>query len=407
MQRGGASLSVAPARAHGMPRGTRRLLAALVGLLLAAGTHAGDDAQQKQAELQQLRHKIEVMQNALQADRHKKSRAERQLQAVEEQVGRTRQAMARSTRELRAIGSQINALKAQRRRAASGLGRQSGALGREVRAAYIMGRQQRVKLLLNQQRPAEVGRMLVYFSYVSRARQATMADIHRAMQALDALSAEIELKQQAQLDLHKTEQQQAERLLAQQQQRRDVVARLQLRLSRRGDELKGLRQDEQHLQALLESLQELLSDIPAETARDKPFKARKGQLHWPAQGRLERRFGTLRGSSGLKWQGVFIAAPEGGQVRAVSQGRVAFADWMRGFGLLLIIDHGDGYMTLYGHNQALYKEVGEWVDSGEVVATLGASGGHTAAGLYFEIRHNGQPVNPLGWCAGKPAAVSG
>jgi septal ring factor EnvC (AmiA/AmiB activator) len=130
-------------------------------------------------------------------------------------------------------------------------------------------------------------------------------------------------------------------------------------------------------------------------------------LRWPAQGHLAKRFGTLRGNSGLKWQGVLIEAPEGGQVRAVSQGRVAFSDWMRGFGLLLIIDHGDGYMTLYGHNQALYKEVGEWVDSGEVVASLGASGGQTQAGLYFEIRHNGQPVNPLGWCTGKPAAASG
>ena len=102
-----------------------------------------------------------------------------------------------------------------------------------------------------------------------------------------------------------------------------------------------------------------------------------------------------------------IAADEGGKVRAVAQGRVAFADWMRGFGLLLIIDHGDGYMSLYGHNQALYKEVGEWVDSGETVATLGASGGQTRAGLYFELRHKGRPVNPVLWCAGKPRPASG
>jgi septal ring factor EnvC (AmiA/AmiB activator) len=218
---------------------------------------------------------------------------------------------------------------------------------------------------------------------------------------------DIQLKSQTLTALQEEQRQQAAQLEVQRQNREQVLVQLNTQLDNQGGELKHLQTDEKQLQALVRSLQELLSDIPVEASQQKPFKALKGQLRWPARGQLVKRFGSLRGNSGLKWQGVLIEAPEGGQVRAVSKGRVAFADWMRGFGLLLIIDHGDGYMSLYGQNEALYKEVGEWVDSGEVVATLGASGGQTEAGLYFEIRHNGHPVNPLSWCAGTPAAVSG
>jgi septal ring factor EnvC (AmiA/AmiB activator) len=376
-------------------------------MLLALSGHAGENPEQKAAELKQLREKIEVLQDDLQSNRKKKTRAERQLRKIEKRVSRTRHALKKSDLALRDMRRKLAGLTGQRREADATLERQSDQLAREARAAYAMGRQQQVKLLLNQQEPAAVGRMLMYFSYFSRTRQEKISGIHRTLQELEALEAEIDENNRALLALQQQQQDQAARLQEQRQQRKQVVARLQQRLSHQGDELKRLQQDEKQLQALVSSLQELLSDVPAEAGEQQPFKTLKGRLRWPAQGHLASRFGTVRGNSGLKWQGVLIEAPEGGQVRAVSQGRVAFSDWMRGFGLLLIIDHGDGYMTLYGHNQALYKEVGEWVDSGEVVASLGASGGQTQAGLYFEIRHNGQPVNPRGWCAGKPASVSG
>jgi len=385
----------------------RRVLLGLAVLLLAVCGHASEDPAQKAAELQQLRHKIDTLQADLQASRQKKSRAERQLQKIEEQVNRTRRTLKKSELALTDVHRQLAGLNDRRLQAAGSLQHQSTELAREARAAYAMGRQQQVKLLLNQERPSAVGRMLVYFSYFSRARQAKIETMKTTLQELETLKSGIELKNQALLALQQERQQQVARLQAQQRQREEAVVRLQRHLHNQGDELKRLQQDEKQLQALVVSLQELLSDIPADGGQQKPFKALKGALSWPARGHLASRFGSARGNSGLQWQGVLIEAPEGGQVRAVSQGRVAFADWLRGFGLLLIIDHGDGYMTLYGHNQALYKEVGEWVDSGEVVGTLGASGGQSAAGLYFEIRHNGHPVNPLGWCAGKPAAASG
>jgi septal ring factor EnvC (AmiA/AmiB activator) len=385
----------------------RRALLCLACLLLTVGTHAGEDAAQKAAELKQLRHKIGALQEELQSNRKKKSRADKRLRDIERQVSLARRELSKLDRALAGLRRELAGLDDRRQRAAASLKRQSTELAREARAAYAMGRQQQVKLLLNQEEPAAVGRMLVYFSYFSRARQARIATMRDTLQELETLEADIESKNRSLLSLQEEQRSQAARLQAKQRQREQVVTRLQRRLHSQGGELRRLQEDEKQLQALLASLQALLADIPADAGQQKPFKALKGQLHWPARGRLARRFGSLRGHSGLKWQGVLIEAPEGGQVRAVSQGRVVFADWMRGFGLLLIIDHGDGYMTLYGRNQALYKEVGEWVDSGEVVATLGASGGQTDAGLYFEIRHNGHPVNPLGWCAGKPAAGAG
>ena len=152
------------------------------------------------------------------------------------------------------------------------------------------------------------------------------------------------------------------------------------------------------LHSLVKQLQaEQIIALPLETAGDIPFKQLKGALEWPTRGRLTTLYGALK-AVGLKWDGVIISAPEGQEVKSIHHGRVAFADWLRGFGLLLIIDHGDGYMTLYGHNQSLFKEIGEWVKPGETVALVGRSGGKGSAGVYFGIRYNGRPVNPQSWC---------
>lgn len=383
------------------------LLVCLGSALHAAAGYSAEDAKNKAAELEHLRDKIGALQAELQANQQKKTRAERQLQDAEQLINAARRALRKTDLELEDLGAQLAGLKADRQTTSTTLHRQSSELAREARAAYAMGRQQQIKLLLNQEEPAVVGRMLVYFSYLSRARQAKIEAMQNTLQHLEVVQNDIQLKSQSLTALQEEQRQQAAQLEVQRQNREQVLVQLNTQLDNQGGELKRLQTDEKQLQALVRSLQELLSDIPVEASQQKPFKALKGQLRWPARGQLVKRFGSLRGNSGLTWQGVLIEAPEGGQVRAVSKGRVAFADWMRGFGLLLIIDHGDGYMSLYGQNEALYKEVGEWVDSGEVVATLGASGGQTEAGLYFEIRHNGHPVNPLSWCAGTPAAVSG
>jgi septal ring factor EnvC (AmiA/AmiB activator) len=389
----------------------------LTGILVLAGfvacsatgktAFANDDAAKKTVELEQLRKRIKSLQADFNSNRKKKTRVERQLEAVERKISASSRALSSVESELKTARKQLQRLQNESRAVSEDVGFQARQLADEARAAYAMGRQQQVKLLLNQEQPAAMGRMLTYFTYLSRARTQRIETMRATIERLQVLESDINLKTQDLADLRDTQKEKFDALQEQKLQRKQLIARISGQLAVQGNELEHLQENEKQLQALVYSLQEVLSDIPADATRHQPFKSLKGKLPWPANGRLSRRFGTQRGNSGLTWQGVMISAPEGGRVKAVSQGRVAFADWLRGFGLLLIVDHGDGYMSLYGQNQALYKEVGEWVDSGEVVATLGASGGQTDAGLYFELRYKGRPQNPVKWCAGKPAAAPG
>jgi septal ring factor EnvC (AmiA/AmiB activator) len=178
-----------------------------------------------------------------------------------------------------------------------------------------------------------------------------------------------------------------------------LLAALEREIGAKDRRLKALVEDEARLQRVLATLRRALADLPRGFDAEKPFPTQRGHLPWPASGSVKAAFGARRGVGELKWNGILIAAPEGRAVHAVHRGRVAFADWLRGFGLLMIVDHGDGYMSLYGHNQHLLKEVGEWVEAGEAVASVGASGGRAESGLYFEIRHDGRPVDPVRWLA--------
>lgn len=384
----------------------RTVLLLVAATLLSFAVHAAPDAAARAQELEQLRGQIQTLQQQLANNRKKKSRAEQQLQKVEKQIGRSTRELRRIDHELDAQRSKLSVLHDTEKVQVRKLHRQRDNLAREARAAYAMGRQQQVKLLLNQEQPASIGRMLVYFGYFSQARAERISTIHSMMDALHETETAIQQQAVRSTELRSSQQVLMQQLEEKQQARKQVLVRISHELQNQGGELQRLRSDEQQLQELLASLQDLLADIPANSGQQQPFGSLKGKLGWPTRGRLATRFGTRRGNSDLTWQGVLISAPEGGKVHAIAQGRVAFADWLRGFGLLLIIDHGDGYMSLYGYNQALYKEVGEWVDNGEVVATLGASGGQSRSGLYFELRHNGRPINPLRWCTGRPAALS-
>ena len=394
------------ARRQSAPAFTLRRIAALLSVLLLyqTSTAVAQDGPEKKQELRELREQIQILQEQLEANQKKKSKAEKRLREVESQIGESSRELRRIDRELDKIQRQIKSLRAEQRSQAGKLRRQRERLASEARRAYAMGHQQQVKLLLNQEQPAAVGRMLMYFGYFSRARRDQIEAMRNNLGQLRALEDSIARESESLTLLRDRQQRESERLQKKKDARKQAITALARELQNQGGKLRRLRADEQQLQELVASLQELLADIPAETAQQQPFNTLKGKLRWPTRGRLAESFGSRRGSTGLKWRGVVIEAAAGGDVRAVSQGRVAFSDWMRGFGLLVILDHGDGYMSLYGHNQTLYKEVGEWVDTGEVVAQMGASGGQTKSGLYFELRHNGQPINPLSWCAGKPAA---
>jgi septal ring factor EnvC (AmiA/AmiB activator) len=180
---------------------------------------------------------------------------------------------------------------------------------------------------------------------------------------------------------------------------------LQAGLKEKTSELSVLEKDEQRLQQLVKSLQQALVDIPAASGEYKSLRELKGKLRWPVAGKIVRRYGSSQAAGKISSRGVQIASAAGADVHAIARGRVVFADWLRGFGLLLIIDHGGGYMSLYGHNSSLYKEVGESVDGAEVVAAVGSSGGLSVTGLYLELRKNGRPFDPAPWFKGKPAPL--
>jgi septal ring factor EnvC (AmiA/AmiB activator) len=221
--------------------------------------------------------------------------------------------------------------------------------------------------------------------------------ISQNLQRLQRVEKSIAVEDRRLLALHEQKELEKQRLELADAGRREVMAVLNADIQQKGNELNTLQQDAERLVKLLEQLRKQAAAAVLEPINRKPFRAAKGKMPWPATGRMAVRFG-VRKKSGLTWDGVMIAAPEGEEVRAVHHGRVVFADWLRGFGLLLIIDHGGGYMTLYGHNQALLKESGEWVDTNEAVATVGRSGGRASTGVYFEVRRKGRPVNPGIWC---------
>ena len=266
-----------------------------------------------------------------------------------------------------------------------------------MRAAFVIGRQGFLKLLLDQRDPGAVSRNLRYYDYFNRARARRIHAVTKELDRIDTLRASIAHQMDALHRLQARQRQEKGSLQDQQRARGEVLAKVNARIKTRSQRLARMVDNEHRLETLLQRLRQALSDIP-DTAGNLPFRRLKGRLQWPSKGTIENRFGDSRRLGNLKWHGVLIDAGMGADVHAVYHGRVAFADWLRGFGLLIIIDHGDGYMSLYGHNQSLYKEVGDWVETGEVIASVGNSGGRNHPGLYFEIRHNGVPTNPVLWC---------
>ena len=266
-----------------------------------------------------------------------------------------------------------------------------------VRSAYQGGRQEYFKLLLNQEDPAQVSRVLGYYRYFSNARSKAVGEFNATLDEIRAVAARVG-ETTAALDSQRRDlASQRENLQAGQRRRQSLLDDLDVMLSTSARKLEALQAERDEMQLLVEELRRSISNLSLGD-QQQPFAGLKGRLPWPAEGRLRNGWGGKVGLGDLSWEGVTIAADMGSDVRAVHHGRVVFSDWFSSSGLLMIIDHGDGYMSLYAHNQALFKDVGEWVSSGEVIAAVGNTGGQGEPGLYFEIRHNGSSENPSAWC---------
>ncbi len=380
------------------------LFTALALPAAAAPVLSESERQAKARELERLQQRLEALRAERDAVRGRFERDQKALREVERRIGRTVRELKRLEGKLRARRKRLQALRRQEGALQRKLAAQRELLARQVRAAWMTGRQEYLKLLLNQEDPARLGRVVVYYRYFNAARKARIDAVRGTLEALARIAGQVR-EETARLEaLRQRTLERQQTLRADRRQRRKVVARLQAELRDREQAIAHLQENERRLRAVLEAIEASLTDLLADSEVAQPFASRRGKLPWPVDGKVQKLYGKARQRSDLKWNGVRILAREGRTVRAIARGRVAYADWLRGYGLLLILDHGDGYMSLYGQNQSLFKEVGDWVEAGEPVAAVGRSGGQTQSALYFEIRHNGKPTNPLRWCGGAALA---
>ncbi len=357
-------------------------------------------------QLKQLRARIEHLKRELNETRGRRDEVRDELRDVDRRIGSLVSSLRRLDAGLASQRTRIQRLDLRRKRERSRLQQQAEALARQVRATYVMGRQEYIKLLLNQQDPTSVARTLVYYRYFSEARAGRIHGIRSTLHGLDDLQDELGQRARALAVAREREAEQRQALESSRARRAELLVHLNRRVANQSQEIKRLKADEGRLERLLGELKSYLPDIPPLVGKETSFANLKGKLMLPVKGRVTARYGEPKQLGDLKWRGIFVAAREGREVRAVFRGRVAYADWLRGFGLLLIMDHGDGYMTLYGHNESLYRGVGDWVETGEVIASVGTTGDTPSPGVYFEIRHNGKPYDPLRWCSARSRAES-
>jgi len=376
--------------------------AAVATVLLGWSLALAQDRRESAAELSAVRKEIKELQERIARETTRRDEGARALRASEVEIADATRKLTEVSSNLRAQEKTRRDLEAQTAAANRRLGAEKDALARQVRSSYMAGREELTKLLLSQESPASLGRMLVYYDYYNRARSARISAVAgelAKLAELDAASASVAA------ELTALEQVQASEVAALEKsrdERRALVAKLDGEIRDGNAAVSKLRGEEQRLADLVKRLSEVMAGFPVDT--DEPFAKSKGKLAWPVQGRLAGDYGQPRGAGPVKWNGVLLEAAAGTPVRAIHRGRIAFADWLQGLGLLVIVDHGGGYMSLYGHNEALLKESGDWVEPGEPIAQVGDTGGQARPGLYFEIRANGEPVNPNAWMAKRPAA---
>jgi len=360
----------------------------------AAAQPGAADARKTEAELQAVKSEIERVTRQVSEEQVERDKISRELRSAEVSVGRAREGLDGVRRSRAERVAKRATLAAQKRAREADLAQSRSALAGQLRAAYLIGREEPLKLLLNQKDPERAGRMFVYYSYFGRARAEqihgiesdvqTIASLDEQLQEQEAKLAELEKQQRA--DLVELEQARAKRS--------DVLASLTAESNSHAQSLERLKSQQNGLEKLLRELRRAMEKFPIDN--NDAFAHLRGKLAWPVGGRLVARFGEPR-AGGVKWDGVLVATERGAPVRAVYGGRVIYADWLPGLGLLTIVDHGEGYMSLYGHNERLYKAAGERVSAGEALGVAGDSGGSNRPELYFEIRKGGKAVDPRPW----------
>ncbi|HET8692301.1 MAG TPA: peptidoglycan DD-metalloendopeptidase family protein [Steroidobacteraceae bacterium] len=326
-------------------------------------------------------------------DTDRRDKLSGELRDAEENVRNARAKLSDVRKRIAESDARLAAITADRKKGEAALAEQRDALAAELRTAYVGGREEELKLLLSQEDPTALGRMLVYYSYFGRARAGKIAEIQELVKQLDEAAAAEAAEREQLAALEAESRKQLSAVDAARDERSRALKAMNARIKSRNDSIAKLKREAAALEKLVADLRRAMSDLPPTGGQ--AFAKVRGKLSWPVAGKLTARFGQARGG-GLTWNGVVIDAARGSPVKAIYDGRIAYADWLPGMGLLIIVDHG-GYMSLYAHNEQLNKAAGDAVQAGEQIATVGDSGGRSQPGLYLEIRRGAKPVDPVPW----------
>jgi len=380
------------------------VLVALFALAGAAGSGATSPAD-TEAALGRVRTRIKEVTEAVQGDVARRDSLAHELKAADEALALARQRLEDVRTRRSASDARHAELKEQKERAARELDAERAALAAQLRSAYAGGRDEELRVLLNAGDPAMLGRMLAYYGYLGRARADRIRAIDERAARLEALDEALATETAHLAALEDERRKEAAAYDAARAERQRALGALQARIASRSAELKDLKANAASLEDLLARLRAALEDFDSPEfagpgGRARPFADVHGRLPWPAHGRLLAQFGEPR-AAGLKWQGLLLETRTAAEIRAPYFGRVVYADWLPGLGLLMILDHGGGYLSLYGYNEKLYRAVGERVRPGEVIAASFGDGGARPE-LYFEIRQGSRPLDPRAWLKGAP-----
>jgi len=377
------------------------LFLATSGAALAQDSH-GELAKVKERELEQVRERISDLKQSMDRAANERDRLTSELQDIEVAISEQRMRIKDIEREQRYAEKKKLVLDADMAEREAHLDKESEELAAQIRAAYMSGSQEKIKLLLNQRDPATLGRLMAYYRYINDYRADNIAAVMEEIERLSELRSLIAAEEARLSSLAKSRYDELTALNNSQEERQVLLTSLKRKIASEGQEVDKLAAEEQDLTRLIAELTSILSDYPISS--EQPFSQHKGKLTWPVAGTLIHDFGQPRVGGKIKWNGVVLAAPRGREVRAVYHGRIAFADWLAGMGLLVIVDHGEGYMTLYGYNETILKNAGDWVAPGDVIATVGESGGQPQPSVYFELRKGTKPVNPRQWVTRRPGS---
>ena len=405
-----------------------------LAFLCLLGPAVADERAAARQQIEAARQDIAELQKLLKQIEQEKSGVQKQLQTTESEMGQLEKQVDSLQQEIDRSEAELERLNEEKTTLEGARLEQQRLIGLQARAAYQNGRQEYLKLLLNQQNPEKFSRTLTYYDYLNKARLEQLDSFNETLRQLANVEADIEAQQNLLAEKKDGLLERRNQLAEVRKERQQTLAKLNSDLSTRERKLQARRQEQAQFERVLKTIEEPLARQAreAEEARQRellterqrqqqrqagsaapsgpmvssagssfggPFAQAKGKLPWPVDGRLVARYGTPRGGDArTKWDGVLIGASAGTQVRAVHGGRVVFADWLRGAGLLVILDHGNGYLSLYGHNQSLLRDAGEIVKAGDPIATVGTSGGQETAALYFAIRQQGRPSDPAQWC---------